>query len=235
MTRQAVVNEVAGTIHAALIANAGTLSWLELASQVVSKLDALKVLIIPEELGGTNLMDFSPTARDRNDLNPPTDPQVQIRMQLRDTIPLAGKIEEPEEDAENLAPDRPPDGTRREWRALREEMRRLGLTEVLIRASGSGDEGQIDEVATTPSHIELPSDLRDRFDELFWDINAVYHDGWWNNEGGHGNMAFRSDGHIYWDHYNTIEESEHNPYHFSIDAAPEADDDPEDEPEGPHD
>jgi len=88
-----------------------------------------------------------------------------------------------------------------------------GDMKYIIRYSGSGDSGQIDDiivrVSDTENHSELTEKLAgsDDFDNLIWRLIQAHEDGFYNNEGGYGSIEFTKST-FSWEHHNYIEHTE---------------------------
>lgn len=91
---------------------------------------------------------------------------------------------------------------------LCEALKARGITTVSIEYDGEGDSGQVNDIQAfdgkqQPVSLDQPvtlaihkpeeptayATLREALDDFAWTILGIYHDGFWNNDGGFGNIA----------------------------------------------
>ena len=70
------------------------------------------------------------------------------------------------------------------------ELRALGITQIEIRYEGYGDEGNVEDVAPTPTTLKLAYDLNLRVESFGWDFAYALNPGFENNEGGYGSIEW---------------------------------------------
>ena len=70
------------------------------------------------------------------------------------------------------------------------QLRALGITEVTAEYEGYGDSGNIEDVTVQPTGIELPDDLRTKFEDFAWSVAYHQPPGFENNEGGYGTLTW---------------------------------------------
>jgi hypothetical protein len=128
------------------------------------------------------------------------------------------------EKMEELLCDREGESAYNLWHYLFIE-RGLADKQVVIRYSGGGDSGCTDEVSVydktaykkassfaevTDAEIEMDPPLArdEELDRLIWEVISTKEAGFYNNEGGYGEMLLSSTSFV-WNHYNYIQETEH--------------------------
>jgi len=95
------------------------------------------------------------------------------------------------------------------------------ITKLVVHYSGSGDSGQTDDVTTEPSGrselldetMESGKSIRDAVDEFAWEEIENHEGGFYNNEGGYGEIIFDvKDKTITMAHNNYIQETQYEEY-----------------------
>lgn len=108
--------------------------------------------------------------------------------------------------------------------ALAQKAKDIGVTAVVIRYSGSGDSGQVDEVEYVNKEGVVVDEakwqeLEEFFAEWAFDelISNSEHDGFWNNEGGYGSIDIDFETNdIKWDHSDYIQHTSDTSHHLSF-------------------
>lgn len=72
--------------------------------------------------------------------------------------------------------------------ALIKELTQLGITEVRLSYSGSGDEGYIDDYWFTPN-LDTPHPVMQRLEDWAYDVLEQHFGGWEINEGSSGTIT----------------------------------------------
>jgi hypothetical protein len=114
-----------------------------------------------------------------------------------------------------------PEGIRDRVAALFSDMRTAGMETIELDIHGGGDEGSVEETYYTPNTATTPptwTELGQRADELYWDLcSMVGNSGWWNNEGGGGNITYdATDNTINWNHWDYVQERDETSYLYRI-------------------
>lgn len=80
--------------------------------------------------------------------------------------------------------------TRSKKDVVLERLRAEGITSVKVEYDGGGDEGAVNEVVAYKGDdaFAIGDDLKETLDEFAWDCVSVEHEGFWNNEGGYGEV-----------------------------------------------
>lgn len=95
------------------------------------------------------------------------------------------------------------------------------ITKLVVHYSGSGDSGQTDDVTIEPSGrsdlldetMESGKSIRDAVDEFAWEGIENHESGFYNNEGGYGEIIFDvKDKNITMAHNNYIQETQYEEY-----------------------
>jgi len=244
MTREQIINELAGSMRAAFIGiqpGGAELTYDAMARILADKLDSMKVLVCAEV--ETDPIELSPAMRFAEiEMGEPfrmPDPAPQPFYDDNDDDdddhgPVAENINNPapitDEDIRNM------------WISLRGTMVANGIESIMVQMSGGGDSGQVDEIsfepdtglerqasifvpddAPTPASLYRPAGeergvpIREYVEGLYWDLcDHAGHGGWYNDTGGHGDITFSANGRISWNHYDTIEESDRSSYAWTL-------------------
>lgn len=92
----------------------------------------------------------------------------------------------------------------------------LGVTEVTARYEAYGDEGNVEELSTTPSDIKFDHDLEMETRNFAWSIAYDQHPGFEKNEGGYGELTWSiGDDSITLDHADRFVDYNHS-YHEGL-------------------
>lgn len=67
----------------------------------------------------------------------------------------------------------------------------LGIESVIVRYNGEGDEGQIEDITSTPlvDDLDYGSELYREIESQAYDVLENEHAGWEINEGSHGHIT----------------------------------------------
>lgn len=215
MTREQIAEQVAVVMHGAITVDLGNLSWLEVGRRVADVLRAADVLIV------TTDEDPDPMDQSLNE---------RLRTQLQTQVLILDEYQPDPAISGLVVPATSPDPAPRNHFPLRGAVlslveqicplfRETGVLSGTLSASGSGDEGQIDNIEFF-SQEELSDAQEGRLRglmERLWEalLSLTGHDGYWNNEGGGDTFTIYEDGRIDYDTYINQQSEDYNYYQFS--------------------
>lgn len=98
----------------------------------------------------------------------------------------------------------------------------LGIKRLTVQYSGSGDSGQTDDISTEPEKRNLLLDelfedteksLKEILDEFTWQAIEEHEGGFYNNEGGYGEVVFDTKNRtVTMEHNNYVQETVYSEY-----------------------
>lgn len=98
----------------------------------------------------------------------------------------------------------------------------LGIKRLVVQYSGSGDSGQTDDINTEPAKRDLLLDelfedteksLKEILDEFTWQAIEEHEGGFYNNEGGYGEVVFDTKNRtVTMEHNNYVQETVYSEY-----------------------
>ena len=98
----------------------------------------------------------------------------------------------------------------------------LGIKRLVVQYSGSGDSGQTDDISTEPEKRNLLLDelfedteksLKEILDEFTWQAIEEHEGGFYNNEGGYGEVVFDTKNRtVTMEHNNYVQETVYSEY-----------------------